>query len=135
VTRAAERLNLSQPSVNVQLAKLREAFADPVLVPAQRGMRPTARADELRAPRREALEALGRAVVPSRPFDPVEATTSWRVAAADYAATCSSTPAWARRRGRTGACCSTNAMCWRAVPVIHGSGAGPRSRSFARSSM
>jgi DNA-binding transcriptional LysR family regulator len=87
VTRAAERLNLSQPSVSVQLARLREAFGDPLLVPAQRGMRPTARADELRAPLREALEALGRAVAPSRPFDPAEATTTWRVAAADYAET------------------------------------------------
>lgn len=42
VTRAAERLNLSQPSVSVQLARLREVFNDPLLVPAQRGMRPTA---------------------------------------------------------------------------------------------
>ena len=62
VTRAAERLNLSQPSVSVQLAKLREVFKDPLLVPAQRGMRPTARADELREPLRDALESLGRAV-------------------------------------------------------------------------
>jgi DNA-binding transcriptional LysR family regulator len=29
VTRAAQRLNLSQPSVSVQLARLREIFADP----------------------------------------------------------------------------------------------------------
>ena len=83
VTRAAERLNLSQPSVSVQLAKLREVFDDPLLVPAQRGMRPTARADELREPLREALESLGRAVAPTKPFDPAEATTTWRVAAAD----------------------------------------------------
>lgn len=85
VTRAAERLNLSQPSVSVQLAKLREVFGDPLLVSAQRGMRPTARADELREPLRAALESLGRAVAPTGPFDPAEATTTWRVAAADYA--------------------------------------------------
>ncbi|MFX7408680.1 LysR family transcriptional regulator, partial [Acinetobacter baumannii] len=33
VTRAAQRLNLSQPSVSVQLARLREIFADPLLLP------------------------------------------------------------------------------------------------------
>jgi DNA-binding transcriptional LysR family regulator len=98
VTRAAERLNLSQPSVSVQLAKLREAFGDPLLVPAQRGMRPTARADELREPLREALESLGRAVAPTRPFDPTEATTTWRVAAADYAESAILLPALAGLR-------------------------------------
>ncbi|MGJ3321049.1 LysR family transcriptional regulator [Klebsiella michiganensis] len=55
VTRAAQRLNLSQPSVSVQLARLREIFADPLLLPGPRGMQPTARADELRGPLRDAL--------------------------------------------------------------------------------
>ena len=40
VTRAAQRLNLSQPSVSVQLARLREIFADPLLLPGPRGMQP-----------------------------------------------------------------------------------------------
>jgi len=39
VTRAAERLNLSQPSVSVHLAKLRDIFADPLLLPGPRGRR------------------------------------------------------------------------------------------------
>ncbi|MGX3136461.1 LysR family transcriptional regulator [Klebsiella pneumoniae] len=52
VTRAAQRLNLSQPSVSIQLARLREIFADPLLMPGPRGMQPTARADELRQPLR-----------------------------------------------------------------------------------
>ncbi len=98
VTRAAERLNLSQPAVSVQLAKLRELFGDPLLLPAQRGMRPTARADELRGPLREALEALGRAVAPTRAFDPAAANTTWRVAAADYAESAILLPALARLR-------------------------------------
>ena len=38
VTRAARRLNLSQPALSARLARLREAFSDPLLVPAQRGM-------------------------------------------------------------------------------------------------
>lgn len=58
VTRAAQRLNLSQPSVSIQLARLREIFADPLLMPGPRGMQPTARADEIRQPLRAALAAL-----------------------------------------------------------------------------
>ncbi|NML30173.1 LysR family transcriptional regulator [Paraburkholderia antibiotica] len=85
VTRAAERLNFSQPSVSVHLAKLRELFGDPLLLPGPRGMRPTARAETLREPLRDALDALERAVAPASPFDPAAATQSWRIAATDYA--------------------------------------------------
>ena len=84
VTRAAERLNFSQPSVSVHLAKLRDIFGDPLLLPGPRGMRPTAKADELREPLRQALDALERAVSPAGPFDPAQARQTWRVAAADY---------------------------------------------------
>lgn len=85
VTRAAQRLNFSQPSVSVHLAKLRDVLGDPLLLPGPRGMRPTARAEALREPLREALEALERAVAPARPFNAAEATQSWRIAATDYA--------------------------------------------------
>lgn len=85
VTRAAERLHLSQPAVSVHLARLREAFGDPLLLPGPRGMRPTARADALREPLRQALEGLAQAVAPSTPFDPAAADQTWRVAATDYA--------------------------------------------------
>ncbi|QHC90091.1 LysR family transcriptional regulator [Pseudomonas chlororaphis] len=84
VTRAAQRLNLSQPSVSVHLAKLREIFCDPLLLPGPRGMRPTARADELREPLRRALEALELAVSPASPFDPGAAANTWSVSASDY---------------------------------------------------
>ncbi|WP_120294438.1 LysR family transcriptional regulator [Paraburkholderia sp. BL23I1N1] len=85
VTRAAERLNFSQPSVSVHLAKLRDVFGDPLLLPGPRGMRPTARAEELREPLRQALDALENAVAPASPFNPAEANHTWRVAATDYA--------------------------------------------------
>ncbi len=85
VTRAAERLNFSQPSVSVHLAKLRAIFDDPLLLPGPRGMRPTARAEELREPLRLALEALEQAVAPAAPFDPTPSRHTWRVAPTDYA--------------------------------------------------
>jgi DNA-binding transcriptional LysR family regulator len=47
-------------------------------------MRPTAKADELREPLRQALDALERAVSPAGPFDPAQARHTWRIAAADY---------------------------------------------------
>lgn len=98
VTRAAERLHLSQPAVSVQLARLREVFGDPLLLPGPRGMRPTARADELREPLRQALEALNQAVAPTRPFDPALADQTWRVAATDYGASTILLPALAALR-------------------------------------
>ncbi|WP_459614237.1 LysR family transcriptional regulator [Bordetella sp. 2513F-2] len=85
VTRAARRLNLSQPSVSAQLARLRELLGDPLLLPGPRGMRPTARAEALRAPLHQALEALAQAVAPADTFDAARATHTWRIMASDYA--------------------------------------------------
>lgn len=93
VTRAAQRLNLSQPSVSIQLARLREIFADPLLLPGPRGMLPTARGDELRGPLRDALAALELAVAPASHFDPATAVQTWRVAATDYMASAMLLPA------------------------------------------
>ncbi len=84
VTRAAERLHLAQPTVSLQLTRLREFFNDPLLLPGPRGMRPTARADELRAPLRQALSSLARIVASPAPFDPAQANHTWRIAAFDY---------------------------------------------------
>lgn len=84
VTRAAARLNLSQPSVSIQLAKLREQLNDPLLIPGPRGMRPTARAEALREPLHLALSALKAAVAPPASFVPKQANLTWRVIASDF---------------------------------------------------
>lgn len=84
VTRAARRLGVSQPAVSVQLAKLRAALKDPLLLPGPRGMSPTSLAAALQAPLRDALEQLVQVIAPARPFDPAQATLTWRVAASDY---------------------------------------------------
>lgn len=85
VTRAAQRLHLSQPSVSVHLARLRDYFGDPLLLPGPRGVRPTAKAESLREPLREALAALEHAVSADSPFAPAASAHTWRVAATDYA--------------------------------------------------
>ncbi|UHQ22804.1 LysR family transcriptional regulator [Lysobacter sp. 5GHs7-4] len=104
VTRAAQRLNFSQPAVSVHLAKLREVFGDPLLLPGPRGMRPTARADALREPLRQALEAVQRAVSSPQPFDPARAQRTWRVAAADYSESAVLLPALAGLRAQAPGC-------------------------------
>lgn len=84
VTRAAKRLHLSQPSVSVQLRKLREIFSDPLLSPAPGGMLPTTRAQALLPEIRSALAGIRRVVGQSSAFDPKTAQFTWQIAAADY---------------------------------------------------
>jgi DNA-binding transcriptional LysR family regulator len=84
VTRAAKRLNLSQPALSARLTRLRDIFEDPLLLPAQRGMLPTKRALELQAPLHEALEGVRRVVAESARFEPSSAATAIAIAASDY---------------------------------------------------
>lgn len=83
VTRAARRLSLSQPALSAQLRQLRDLFGDPLLLPAARGMTPTARALELQAPLREMLATLSSLIAERQPFDPATARDTFRIAATD----------------------------------------------------
>jgi DNA-binding transcriptional LysR family regulator len=84
VTKAAVRLHLSQPSVSAQLNRLREIFEDQLLVPAQRGMTPTAKACELLEPLRQALDQVRVTVGAHRDFDPETAKMTVTIACTDY---------------------------------------------------
>lgn len=84
VTRAARRLNLSQPALSAQLARLRLLFGDPLLLPAQRGMIPTQRALELQEPLRRALEEVRGVLLAGSTFDPAAADLTVCMAASDY---------------------------------------------------
>lgn len=85
VTRAARRLNISQPALSGQLARLRDLFDDPLLVPSEngRGMVPTQRALELRPQLGEALTRLRSAVTVVSAFDPSTARRTFVVATND----------------------------------------------------
>jgi DNA-binding transcriptional LysR family regulator len=104
VTRAAARLNLTQPAVSAQLARLRQLFGDPLLIPAAngRGMTRTARALELMEPLQSALRTL-EAVVRRQPvFDPHADARRFVVAASDQAVAVLGVPlmqAWPRLAG------------------------------------
>jgi len=84
VTKAAARLHLSQPAVSAQLSRLRDVFDDPLLIPAQRGMTPTAKAIELLAPLRQALDQVRATVDTHRDFDPAHASLTVTIACTDY---------------------------------------------------
>ncbi|WP_420893645.1 LysR family transcriptional regulator [Pseudomonas marginalis] len=85
VTRAAERLHLSQPAVSHALARLRDLLGDPLLVRQGGMLVPTARALELAAPLAEALAQVQALLAPNR-FDPASAKRRFRVAMSDYSA-------------------------------------------------
>ncbi len=84
VTRAAARLHLSQPAVSSQLNRLRKLFDDPLLIPAQRGMIPTAKALELLQPLRGALDQVRAVTGAHREFDPQRTALDLTIACTDY---------------------------------------------------
>lgn len=84
VTRAAERLSLTQPAVSGMLVRLRECFDDPLFTRTQRGIIPTLRALELAQPIKSILAEVSELLQP-KAFDPATADITLKVAATDYA--------------------------------------------------
>lgn len=84
VTRAAERLSLTQPAVSGMLTRLRESFDDPLFIRAQRGIVPTLRALELAGPVKAILSEVGELLQPQQ-FNPALSQMTLHVAATDYA--------------------------------------------------
>jgi DNA-binding transcriptional LysR family regulator len=83
VTRAADRLALTQPTVSAMLARLRKLFGDPLFVRSQRGILPTPRALAL-APSLKQWLAEAHTLIASRKFDPATAELTASLAANDY---------------------------------------------------
>jgi len=88
VTRAASRLDISQPALSAQLRKLRQAFGDPLLVPAVngRGMVMTPRAKEIQRTLRGALTSLYELVDGAIEFDPRNSRRTFRILCNDNCA-------------------------------------------------
>ncbi|MEW5289344.1 MULTISPECIES: LysR family transcriptional regulator [Erwinia] len=84
VTRAAERLALTQPAVSGMLTRLRDCFSDPLFSRTQRGIVPTPRALELAAPVKQILSDMDALLQP-RVFEPENASMTLTIAATDYA--------------------------------------------------
>src|SRR5437868_5187783 len=85
VTRAGQRLGLSQPAISHALTRLRHMLRDELFVRSPSGMVPTPRAEELATPIRIALDGLQQSLEPVQ-FEPSKATTTFRIAVDNYAA-------------------------------------------------
>jgi DNA-binding transcriptional LysR family regulator len=85
VTRAGQRLGLSQPAMSHALTRLRYMLKDDLFVRSPKGMLPTPRAEQLALPVRTALDGLQHSLEPTQ-FVPSKATRSFRVAVDNYSA-------------------------------------------------
>jgi DNA-binding transcriptional LysR family regulator len=83
VSRAAARLNLTQPAVSHALARLRELFDDPLFVREGRNLAPTALTKRLIEPLRQSLQALGALIEKGASFDPARSETAFTVSMRD----------------------------------------------------
>lgn len=85
VTRAAQRLNLSQPAASNALARLRTALGDELFLRRPGGVEPTELALALAGPVAEVLDRLRETLTVHAPFDPATAERVFTVAFSEYA--------------------------------------------------
>ncbi|MDR7096932.1 LysR family transcriptional regulator [Hydrogenophaga laconesensis] len=84
VSRAADRMGMSQSSASEVLARLRDRFSDPLLVRTREGMVPTRRAQDLLPRVRTAIEQLRGLQDGADRFDPLSAQEQFRITTSDY---------------------------------------------------
>ncbi len=82
LTRAANRLAMTQPAVSNALKRLRDALGDELLIRTAHGVRPTPRAEELWPTVRNSLADLESVLTPES-FDLATTQTTFRMAMAD----------------------------------------------------
>ena len=84
VTRAANAIGLSQPSVSNALSRLRDRLGDELFIRTTEGMQPTSWAQELSGPISAALGEIENAL-DAASFDPANSERTFTIAAPDYA--------------------------------------------------
>ncbi|MCH8621497.1 LysR family transcriptional regulator [Undibacterium sp. TS12] len=85
LTRAADKLAMTQPAVSNALKRLRHSLGDELLIRTAYGVKPTPRAETLWPAIRQALSSLESAIAPAS-FDVSKAQTTFRMAMADATA-------------------------------------------------
>lgn len=83
ITRAAERLSLTQPAVSNALARLRSTLNDPLFIKTSSGMQPTAAAESIAGQVSQALYLLNSAARQSSVFDPLTSRRVFRLSLLD----------------------------------------------------
>jgi DNA-binding transcriptional LysR family regulator len=84
ISKAADKLNLSQPTVSNALARLRDRLSDPLFTRSASGMMPTARAKALAGPIRQALDLMELGIRGDNEFDPAASSRNFVIAVEDY---------------------------------------------------
>ena len=85
VTRAGDRIGLSQPAMSHALSRLRDLFADDLFVRTPTGMEPTARAREIAPLVAAAIEHIEAALNLGIGFDPAKSGGIFTAGMAEYA--------------------------------------------------
>lgn len=84
VSRAAERMHMTQSAMSNALARLRDYFDDDLLVAVGRKMELTPRAELLREPVRDILVRIESSVTAVPEFDPATSDRTFRIYVSDY---------------------------------------------------
>ncbi|WAH55775.1 LysR family transcriptional regulator [Pseudomonas silvicola] len=84
ITRAAERLHMTQSATSGVLGRLRTYFEDELLVQVGRKMQPTPYAEELMEPVRDVLLKIRSSITSKPAFDPATSKRHFRLVTSDY---------------------------------------------------
>lgn len=84
VTRAADRLGMSQSGMSTALGRLRTVFDDAILVRTPQGMQLSEHALEIAGAARRALNEIDLAMARRGPFDPATSSMTFTIMGSDY---------------------------------------------------
>lgn len=88
VTRAAEQLSVTQPTVSYGLGRLRRFLGDPLLIRGPHGMSPSPMGEQVYRQFRDALTHIDATLQASQSFDPRRSHRVFRVAMSDLGGLC-----------------------------------------------
>lgn len=84
LSKAGDRLGMTQPAVSAALARLRVTFNDELFLRSRQGMVPTPKANELIKPIRDALGIIRETLEASEDFDPQTSERTFRITMSDF---------------------------------------------------
>ncbi|MGP5327533.1 LysR family transcriptional regulator [Vreelandella titanicae] len=83
VSKAAENLHISQPSVSYSLSRLRQVFNDPLFNRTREGMQPTSLSSQLYLSLSHSLSEIEKAISLTKKFDPLTSKRCFKLALTD----------------------------------------------------
>lgn len=84
ITRASEKLNISQSAMSKSLTRVRDTFDDPILVRMPNGYELSDRSKKMREPLSQILSDIEE-LLSTKKFDPLTSTRKFTISALDYA--------------------------------------------------